>query len=212
MNQVSSPGRAVAVLGAGGHARVVISTLRAAGYRIAGVYDDDPARWGTQALGVMVLGPLAEATGTAVIAIGHNPTRRDIAARLQALTWVSVVHPAAWVDPTVHLGAGTVIFAGAMIQPETVIGEHVIVNTGATVDHGCVLGDHAHVAPGCHLAGHVTLGTGAFLGIGSVAIPNVRIGTWATIGAGGVVIADVPDGAVAVGVPTRIIRQEASTP
>lgn len=201
----------VSVLGAGGHARVVVSTLRAAGFTVAGLYDDDPAKWGTSLAGVPVLGPLDQATGLAVIGIGHNPTRRSIAARLRTLTWISVVHPAAWVDPSVRLGAGTVVFAGTVIQPDAVLGDHIIVNTGATVDHDCVLGDFVHVAPGCHLAGHVALGTGAFLGIGSAAVPGVRIGAWATVGAGGVVIADVPDGAVAVGVPTHIIRQEDST-
>ncbi|MBN1877732.1 MAG: transferase, partial [Anaerolineae bacterium] len=35
----------VCVLGAGGHAKVVISTLQAAGYRVEAVYDDDAQKW-----------------------------------------------------------------------------------------------------------------------------------------------------------------------
>ena len=200
----------VIVLGAGGHAKVVISTLRAAGYRVVGLYDDDPAKWHTRLAGVEVLGPIDDAASVAVIGIGHNPTRRAIAERACRVTWLTVVHPAACVDPTVRLGAGTVVFAGAVIQPDALLGDHCIVNTAATVDHDCVLGAFCHIAPGAHLAGSVTLGEGAFLGIGSAVVPGIRIGAWTTVGAGAVVIADLPDRVTAVGVPARIIRQQES--
>ena len=39
-------------------------------------------------------------------------------------------------------------------------------------------------------------------------IQGVKIGRWCTIGAGTVVIKDVPDGAMVVGNPARIIRKE----
>jgi acetyltransferase EpsM len=37
-------------------------------------------------------------------------------------------------------------------------------------------------------------------------LPEINIGKWTTIGAGAVVIKDVPDGAVIVGNPGRIIK------
>ena len=46
----------IVVIGAGGHARVIISTLRAARQRIAGVYDDDESRWGQNMMGFKVQG------------------------------------------------------------------------------------------------------------------------------------------------------------
>jgi len=209
---VSAEPQGVIVLGAGGHAKVVISTLRAAGYHVTGLYDDDPAKWGTLLAGVEILGPIDQAAGLAVIGIGHNATRKAIVDRAGRVAWTTVVHPAACVDPTVRLGAGTVVFAGAVIQPDALLGDHCIVNTAATVDHDCVLGDFSHIAPGTHLAGNVTLGEGAFLGIGSAAIPGVRIGAWTTVGAGAVVIADLPDRVTAVGVPAHIIRSQESQP
>lgn len=196
----------VLVVGAGGHARVVIATLRAAGMAVQGVLDDNAAAWGSTVLGCPVLGGLErleEPGQRAVIAIGHNRARQTISLKHPEVEWVSAVHPSAVVDETARIGAGTVVFAGAVIQPNAVLGQHVIVNTGATVDHDCVLEDYVHIAPGCNLAGTVRLGQGAFLGVGSAAVPGVCVGAWTTVGAGGVVVKDLPAGVVAVGVPAK---------
>jgi sugar O-acyltransferase (sialic acid O-acetyltransferase NeuD family) len=192
----------VVVVGAGGHAKVLISTLAACGLSVAAVVDDDDTKWGTEVQGTRVGRIEREIGGRGIVGIGDNAQRREMARSL-SLQWQTVVHPSAYVHPSAKLGRGTVVFAGAVVQPDAVIGDHVIVNTGATVDHDCVVGDYAHLAPGVHLAGSVHVGTGAFLGIGSVVSPGVRIGRWATLGAGAVAIRDVADGVVAVGVPAR---------
>ena len=52
------------VVGAGGHAKIVIDLIRAMGAdTIAGVLDHDPARWGATVLGVPVTGPATLAFG-----------------------------------------------------------------------------------------------------------------------------------------------------
>jgi sugar O-acyltransferase (sialic acid O-acetyltransferase NeuD family) len=197
----------VAVLGAGGHAKVVISTLRSAGIPVTAVLDDEPGTWGGEVLGVPVRGAMIEApshTRRAVIAVGSNAARARIAAALPSIEWATVIHPGAVIAEGVQIGAGTVVFAGCVIQPDTVLGEHVILNTGSSVDHDCVVGDFVHLAPGVRIAGTVHIERGAFLGIGSIVIPGRRIGADAIVGAGGVVIGDVPAGATVVGVPARI--------
>jgi acetyltransferase-like isoleucine patch superfamily enzyme len=47
---------------------------------------------------------------------------------------------------------------------------------------------------------------GAKIGAGSVLLPGVTVGRDALVGAGAVVVHDVPDGAVVVGNPARIVR------
>lgn len=199
----------VLVVGAGGHAKVVVATLRAAGFRVGGIYDDNPSLHGTQILGAPVVGPLKDlkscAGAAAVIAVGDCRVRSELSGELP-LEWVTVVHPAAWVHESVSLGAGTVVFAQAAVQPASRLGCHVIVNTAATVDHDCTVEDFVHIAPGVHLAGNVTVAEGALLGIGAVAAPGTAIGAWSCVGAGGVVTRNIPAKMVAVGCPARAYK------
>ncbi len=53
---------------------------------------------------------------------------------------------------------------------------------------------------------------GAWLGAGSIITDGVRVGRNAVVGAGAVVTHDVPDGAVAVGIPARVVREIADEP
>ena len=56
------------------------------------------------------------------------------------------------------------------------------------------------------MAGNVQVGEGTQIGIGASVIQGVKIGKWAMIGAGSVIISDVPDFAVVVGNPGKIIK------
>jgi sugar O-acyltransferase (sialic acid O-acetyltransferase NeuD family) len=197
--------RGVVVIGAGGHAKVVLATLEAAGMGAAAVLDDNEELWGSELLGVEIQGPVsraAELGSRGILAIGANRSRERLADELD-LEWVSAVHPAATVHSSVEIGAGTVVFAAATIQPDTVIGEHVIVNTGATIDHDCRVGAFSHIAPGVNLAGGVRVGVGTLIGIGSNALPGVRLGDWVVVGAGSAVIESVEAEATVLGIPAR---------
>jgi sugar O-acyltransferase (sialic acid O-acetyltransferase NeuD family) len=203
-------GLEVIVIGAGGHAKVVISSLRASGWYVRVVYDDDPKKWSHKILDVPILGPvdrLAEPDRCpAVIAVGDPLFRQEVVERYDR-DWVTVIHPRAYLDATAVVGPGTVIFAGAVIQPDVSIGAHAIINTSASVDHDCVIHDYAHVAPGAHLAASVRVQRGAFLGTGSQAIPGVTIGECAIVGAGATVVRDIPCHVTAMGCPARIIKR-----
>lgn len=198
----------VHVIGAGGHARVIISTLRARGYCVEAIYDDNPEVWGNSLLGVPIRGSISDLPGRnipAVIGVGNSRIRLSLVERVQA-DWLTLVHPHAHVDPTVRIGEGTVVFAGAVVQPSVHIGRHVIVNTGATVDHNCSVGDFAHIAPGANLCGHVQVAEGAWVGAGAVVIENTIMGPWSYAGAGSVVVRDLDARVLAVGCPARSVR------
>jgi sugar O-acyltransferase (sialic acid O-acetyltransferase NeuD family) len=194
------------VIGAGGHARVVLATARRLGLRPAGVFDDDSGKRGRTLDGVEVLGPVASMADhprlPAVIAIGDNRVRARLARELDQ-QWLTLVHPAATVEEGASIGQGTVVMAGAVVQTSAVVGSHVIINTCASVDHDCSVGDFCHVAPGAHLAGGVTLEEGVLRGIGSAVVTLRRVGRWSTVGAGAAVVSDLAGDTVAVGVPAR---------
>lgn len=203
----------VMVVGAGGHAKVVIDVLRAAGHEVVALFDDDPGRRGQVFRGVPVVGGSADVVAHAatqglrhfLVAIGHNTARLAIGRRLEAagLVGLAAAHPAAVLSPGVVLGPGTVVMAGACINADTRIGAHAIVNTGARVDHDCMLGDGVHLAPGVVLCGNVSVGELAFVGAGATVIPGMNVGARASVGAAAAVVRPVADDSKVRGVPAR---------
>ncbi len=198
----------VAVIGAGGHAKVVASTLLAAGHRVSGFYDDDSEKWGKYILEIPVIGPIEDLKkakySPAIIGLGDNKTRKKLAIELD-LDWITVIHPFSWVHPDARLGSGTVVCAGAIVQAGAKIGSHVILNTKASVDHDCYVGDYVHIAV-AHLAGGASADEGSFLSLGSTVLPNLHVGAWSHLGAGSVATKNIPPGSTAVGNPARTIK------
>ena len=59
--------------------------------------------------------------------------------------------------------------------------------------------------------GGITIEDDVWLGYRTIVLDGVRIGKGAVIGAGSVVTQDIPAGAIAVGVPARVIKMRGST-
>lgn len=225
MNSLVSPGeccdvKRVVGLGAGGHAKVVIDTLRLLGcYELVGLLDSNRGLHDTNVLGVPVLGddnllPRLWEQGVrhAFIGLGGSgdtePRRRVYCvARKCGMTIVKAIHPSAVVAPSAKIGHGPTILANAVVNADACLGDNVTVNTGAIVEHECIIGDHVHIATGARLGGGVYVGSGSHIGLGASVRQDIRIGENAIVGAGAVVVKDVPDGVVVVGVPARILAK-----
>jgi UDP-perosamine 4-acetyltransferase len=206
----------VVIVGAGGHARVIVDTLllRPDQFQLIGLTDTNLGKCGQTILGLPIMGGddswsriLAEGVGAAIVGIGENRHRGELADQLQECSFdlINAIHPTASISRHVQLGVGIAVMAGAVIGPGTLISDNVIVNTTASVDHDCVIERDAHVAPGAHLGGSVKVGRGALIGMGAAVLPNISIGEWAIVGAGAVVIRDVPPEVTAVGVPAGLL-------
>jgi len=198
------------IIGAGGHAKVVIATARACGWNDLELADDDQGRLGTQVLGVTIArearAALSDPDSLAIIAIGDNAVRSRLAESARC-DFTSLVHPRAYVEQSVAIGKGTAVFAGVIVQVDAVLGEHTILNTSSSVDHDCVLGRAVHVGPGARLCGAVRLGDRAMVGVGAVVIPCIEIGSDVVVGGGAAVVSNLPSATVAVGVPARIVSR-----
>ncbi len=196
------------LFGAGGQAKVVIDILRASqkDFPIEAVYDDAPRT--NRLLDVPVLripNGAFDTTSEWIISIGDNRIRKRLSERLK-VKFQTAIHPRAVVSPHVGIGAGSVIMAQTVVGPDAEIGMHCIINTSAVVEHDCILGDFVHVSPGAVVAGGTIVGEGTYIGAGASVIQGITIGRWVVIGAGTVILQDVPDHAVVVGNPGKIIK------
>jgi UDP-perosamine 4-acetyltransferase len=203
----------IVVVGAGGHAKVVIEAVRASAvFSVAGVVDPRQVR---DVLGAPWLGPdevlpslLKQGIGDAVIAVGDNYLRETIGKRLLDLGYrvPAIVHPTANISPSAQIQAGVVVMAHACVGPLAVLGDFSIVNTAAIVEHDNSIGIAAHIAPGVVLGGSVTIGNRTLIGIGSSVRPGVSVGQDVVVGAGSAVVTNVPNAVTVVGSPARVLR------
>jgi UDP-perosamine 4-acetyltransferase len=207
------------ILGGGGHARVLIDALQAAGSASGcAILDQDRSRWGEDVLGVPILGDdslipglVRDGTRAFVVglgSVGDNAPRRRLfeLALSHGLEPLSVLHPSALCSRWARIGRGSQLLPGAIVNAGASVGDNVIVNSGAIVEHDCVLGDHVHVATGARLASGVRVGDGAHIGAGAVVRQGLVIGEGSLVGAGAVVVKEVAPRLVVVGVPARTLR------
>jgi len=209
--------QSIFILGASGHARMVIEAARSQRhYRVVACLAAE-AGLGEQLLGVPVytesealLKQYAQQQLLGFVAIGDNRLRRKLSDRLSDLNirYPTIVSAHAYVSPSATINPGVVVMPGAIIGANTTVGTGAIVNTGCSIDHDGIIEEFAHIAPGCRLAGNVTVGAESLVGIGTIVIPQRSIGRASITGAGSVIIHNVPDGETWVGCPGRAIRKK----
>ena len=194
------------IFGASGHGKVIASILLDKKRDLKGFIDDNPKASELMGLTVYHSSEIKNiALEKVIIAIGDNRVRKQIAESFKA-DFFSVIHPSAALCENIKINKGTVVFPNAVINVDTVIGAHVIINSGAIIEHDCILEDYVHISPNAAIAGGVKIGEGTHIGIGACVIQGIAIGKWATVGAGAIIIKDVPDFAVVVGNPAKIIK------
>lgn len=204
--------RPLVVLGAGGHAKMVIEAARSGSW-----YEPLVCLSATQVdvqhlLGVRIevetperLEQLRRAGYWAIVAIGENRIRRKLQSSLEQRGWpiATVISGTAWCSPSASIEPGTVLMPLSAVGAEARVGRGGIINTSASIDHDCLLSDFVHIAPGSHLAGNVTVANEVFCGVGVSVIPERTIGARTIVGAGAVVVSDIPNDSVWVGCPAR---------
>jgi acetyltransferase-like isoleucine patch superfamily enzyme len=119
------------------------------------------------------------------------------------------------------LGERSVLGRGSTLDFDTVVGARVSVQTLVYITAGTIVEDDVFIGPGVVMTNDhtmsrhgpetplrgATLRRGCRVGGGVVLTPGIIIGEEAFIAAGAVVVRDVPERAVVMGVPGRVVRQ-----
>lgn len=122
--------------------------------------------------------------------------------------------------PEARIGAECNICAHVLIENDVTIGDRVTVKSGVQLWDGLRIEDDVFIGPNVTFTNDpfprskeypsafavTTVKAGASIGGGATILPGVTIGRQAMVGAGSVVTRSVPDGAVVVGNPARIVR------
>ena len=195
----------ICLFGASGHGKVVKDILLSNNKKVDCFFDDNPNVKLDRTLVLSSDKIKNYLENKFIISIGDNYIRKKISSTLN-LNFSIAIHKNATISNKAYISLGTVVMAGAIINANTKIGKHCIINTNSVVEHDCVISDFVHISPSATITGGVFVGEGTHVGTGAIIIPNIILGKWATIGAGAVVINDVPDNAVVVGNPGKIIN------
>mgnify|MGYP006100933095 CR=1 FL=1 len=191
--------RKIAIIGAGGHGKVVGEIALLNQYENIHFFDDKINEIKNYPFTIinslLQLKDNLKNYDAFFVAIGDNK------ARYKRLSWlreekvniVSLVHPKSTISKFSSLGIGTCVMANAVVNPGTFIKEGVIINTSASVDHDCIIEDYAHISPNCSLSGNVSIGRFTHLGTSTSVHPGIRIGNNVKTGIGSKVFKDILD-------------------
>lgn len=102
------------------------------------------------------------------------------------------------ISSSTTIGTGLFIghFGGIIVHPNTIIGNDFVIAQGVTIGEGY----------NPERTGTPTIGDNVFIGPGAKVFGKIKIGSNVQVGANCVVTKDIPDNAVVVGVPGRIIK------
>ena len=189
--------------GASGHGKVIVEIVEELGLNLEGFIDNNLQLKSVFEYPVIHNIPNE---GTVFLSLGNNITRKKIANQFPNFKYPTLIHPRTIISKRASIDEGTAIMPNVTINSEVKIGKQCIINTSASLDHECKIDDYVHISPNVALAGNVSIGEGTHVGIGVSVIQGINIGKWCTIGAGAVIIRDVPDYAVVVGNPGKIIK------
>ena len=118
-----------------------------------------------------------------------------------------------------RIGADCNICDHTFVEGDVIVGDRVTIKSGVYLWNGLRLEDDVFVGPQATFTNDLfprsrraftcsttTIRQGASIGAGAVILPGITVGERAMVGAGAVVTRDVPDCAVVVDNPARVVR------
>jgi sugar O-acyltransferase (sialic acid O-acetyltransferase NeuD family) len=136
----------------------------------------------------------------------HFKERKDLFCLFsREIPFINVISPHSFIDSTVQLGSGIVIYPGVIVDKETIINDNVLVNLGSCISHNCYIGHSTYFAPRVAMSGYVKIGERCFVGTNTTFVDHVKITNDVFLGAASLVLKDVAESGKYVGTRLRKI-------
>lgn len=204
----------IIILGAGGHAKVLIDALLASNNHIYALTDANSELKGSKVFGIPVIGNdakiLSYNADEILLVNGLGSTHSTVLRKKVYNKWVSkgyefksVIHPKAVISNLANIGNGNQVLANAVINAGAILAENCIINTAAIVEHDCQISNHVHISPNATVLGNVKIGAESHIGAGATILQNLSVGERCLVGAGAVVVKSVATEQKVLGVPAK---------
>jgi len=206
----------IAIVGCGGHARVILSEiLKSNKYHVIGFIDEEKDI-GTliekiDGVTYEVIANLSNASFLSnddthvIIGIGTNFTRMNVKEEIikihRNIKWGTVISEDSVINGNVHIGEGSVILSGSIINNGTIIGEHCIIGTNVSVDHDNTTEDFVSLGPRSVTAGNVKISLCSHIGASTTINQNIVIGEHTIIGSKSLCTKNCDSNSIYLGIP-----------
>ncbi|MDE1208108.1 acetyltransferase [Tenacibaculum larymnensis] len=200
------------IVGAGTYGEVYAEYLKEE-YNILGFIDDNPNIVKNKGLNVLgdfnfLLNNIERSTNV-FIPIGNNEVRYNLLNKVikAGFKTPSFIHRNTNIHASVEIGKCVYILSGVNIMPLTKLKDFVLISMGVNIAHHAVIDEGCFISQGSNIGASVYMEKKVFCGIASTIMTGVKnVGENSLIGAGAVIIRDVPDNAVVVGNPGKVIK------
>ena len=209
MSQNYDFNKKLAIIGCGGHAKVVTEIAESVGFKK--IFYIDKLIQKKYFLNREVNSFLSENYSEYIfVALGDNYKREVIFKKLQNnyenSQIVSLIHPSSQVSKRCNIGIGSVVMPLSIINSSTEVGKGVIINSNTVVEHDNFIMDFSSLAPSVTTGGNVYIGERSAISIGSTIKNNVKVGYDSVIGASSYLNKDVGDNCIFYGNPAKFVR------
>lgn len=203
----------IIIIGAGGVGRetaLIIEQIneKKPTWNIIGFLDDNEKIWNSEINGYRVIGGLKylnnlEVKPYVIIAIANYKLKKSIVDKLEdKFKFATIVHPDIYLNRTIKIGHGSIIYPGVIMTTNINIGDHVIVSPKCGIGHDSIIKNYVSLLWNVNISGFDIIEEGALIGSGATIIQEKTVAKESIVGAGSVVIRNIDEYSINVGVPS----------
>jgi len=118
----------------------------------------------------------------------------------------SIISEKAYIDPSVKMGEGALVFDNAYIDFNVILGNNVVINIDSLICHDTSIGENSIISPKSVIGGGTKIGPNCFVGLNSTINPYLRIYENIIIGSGSLVNKSLNEPGIYAGNPCKKIK------